>query len=723
MMKLQKCHYYYLLVIFSLIICRNNVAAANNKDKKPPVPAPTPSFVKRVRVDLSPFYLLLDMDNPTSDNVNTEILEGGTNEFFDNIMLNKKDTSFVKSVFSATVISDIDDDTTNRFLRRSLISNSDGKTKTIIQMDGFAKFDANNAPTKDKMEVLEKDIFDDEYVNYIEQMKGITNSNVPLQVQMSFDKSGFDLNKDTGGTGTGGAGTSDGNFEQIGGGSNGSNAGGIAGGVIGAFVVFCVASLLFVKMTRRGDDNEEANEEDKRSKLKTSTVKKRNNIYINNPIENDAGHGEKKSTSEKCSQKTDIMANDDGSVFEMIFPNSQISLSHGLRKVFASSPQRINIAPNDYDDAYSLDGSDGIDESKPNLGDQMLGQVLALNEIDYENMLVSPNNTINTHSPVDMSSNSYSYEGINVEIFSGEKKQLNNKFRRETVRDLRAANELEYTSSQDNDNIVWRAFDETNSTTYNEDVQVKSSVSTPCLMDDCQSSPESQSSFMANTNTHKEPRIDHGSYRVIETERVHNTVMPKSPLQKRKAKITVITEAPSPPPPPKTPVPGRFPIQAANSYRSPHNYVEDSESELSEKYESGSGMDDNSMSDESDMDFASQQVKNDKRMTGKQREGILRPALVDCNHFPTSHPNPAYLNDYDNRSIVKNLAYDPAEARNSRKNRLTRSLIVDPSRKCNVENHSKAELASNLRKTRLQQQRQQVSSPKVSRTMRNSRYR
>lgn len=719
MMKIHYYHYYYLLVIFSLIICRNNVAAANDKDKdkdppKPPVPAPTPSVVKRVRVDISPFYLLVEMDNPTSDNVNLEILEGGTNEFFDNHMIDNKESSYVKSVFSATVITDNDNDTTNRYLRRSLISNSDGKTKTIIQMDGFARFDASNAPTKDEMKVLEKVIFDDEYVNHIEQMKGITDSNVPLQVQMAFDKSDFDLN-----TGTG-----SGSFEQIGGGSNGNNAGGIAGGVIGAFVVFCVASLLFVKL-RRGNDNEEEKEENKRSTLKTSAslVKKRNNIYINHPIGNDAKQDEKKSTSKKRSQKTDIMANDDGSVFEMIFPNSQISLSHGLRKVFAtspqSSPQRINTSPNDYDDAYSLDGSDGIDESKPNIGDQMLGQVLALNELGPENMLVSPNNTINTHSPVDMSSYSYSYEGVDVEIFSGEKKEANNKFRRETMCDLEATRELEFTSSQDNDNIVWHAFDETNSTNYNEDAQVKSSVSTPCLMDDCLSSPESQTSFMPNKNAYKERRIDHGSYRVIETERVHNIAMPKSSPQKRKAKITVITEAPSPP---KTPDPGRFPIQAANSYRAPHNYVEDSESESSEKYESGSGMDDNSMGDESDVEFASQQVKNDKRMIGKQKEGIIRPALVDCNHFPSTHPNPAHRNNYDNnRSIGKNLAYDPAEARNSRKNRLTRSLIVDPSRKCNVENHSKAELASNLRKTRLQ--RQQVSSPKVSRSMRNSRYR
>lgn len=94
--------------------------------------------------------------------------------------------------------------------------------------------------------------------------------------------------------------------------------------------------------------------------------------------------------------------------------------------------------------------------------------------------------------------------------------------------------------------------------------------------------------------------------------------------------------------------------------------------------------------------------------TLKKKDGTNRPVLVDNNYIPSYHSNTIARHQYgilQNRP--NNAPWSLENARNVRKNRLAKCIDAsynDKKKKTETSN-SKAEIASNLRRTRLQQQK------------------
>ena len=216
-----------------------------------------------------------------------------------------------------------------------------------------------------------------------------------------------------------------------------------------------------------------------------------------------------------------------------------------------------------------------------------------------------------------------------------------------------------------------------------------------------------------------------GNYQVIETEKLSDSKMiPKSfqrsssnlPKTKHRHKIT-ITTAP-PPQPPQTPE--KFPIQSAknikrrtkyNVNRRSDNYDSDS-SESSEQDESSYSSNEESVDEPKPIpskhinEPKSLQSKHDNSKTGKRKDGTIRPALIDHNYIPSARPNNVPRHQY---GVLKNrpdmASCNLENARNSRKNRLAKSMDIPNKDRGDTTPNSKAEIASNLRRSRLQKQK------------------
>lgn len=668
MKKCNRISIFHILVFLSLIIfcdgkthLRTLQGGQGNKKTKAPVPAPSPvaaptppfgGFVKVV--DLEPFYLTLTSNDDANEIiVDKEQLQLFIKLYFDFYFQNNDNSySLLDSEFSATILSDANNN--NRKKRRILVT--DSSVTKVVQIDGSTSFDKTKAPTKPELDILVGEIFGDEFVNVIE-IQDFGTSIGSITAEVSFTNPNAPESETIGG---------------------GSNAGGISGGVIGAVAVMCMASLAYIKYKQKRhnvDKDPEKEQSTTPSPAKYDFVKRNRN---NN-------RSERKKNSKRKTSTTDVVANNDGSVFETVY---SIPVSSSLKKFF--NPSNLNKGDDNNneadDDDFSLNGSVAIDESKPNIGDKMLNEVLALSHIDADNLVSPISNLDDTHGMVDsmdMSNYTFSHESNNPFLFSAGKLQSNR----------------------------------------NADEESKFIPVTPNSMD---YSEKSETSSLNDSNV----EAHFGIHRVVETElaskkteSTSTTTMIRLPSKTKQLKISVITEAPTTQPPlPQTP--DRFPIQAANkqSQSDPYDLIDDdsiyeAESVSSVIDETNVALDDGAWTN---FDVSFGNVKQDTSSTKNiKKEVTVRPPLANYNHPPPIRPNYA-IGGY-NRQYKKDVdAYDSAKARNARINRLTKSIESSGVSRKNdgAENHSQAILASTLRRSRLQQQRI-ASSPPRSRQLRN----
>lgn len=380
----------------------------------------------------------------------------------------------------------------------------DQQLEATYQISGSIQFQNNKAPTANLMDLISLQLFDDEYISLLEK-KGITTDSIKASVSFNNpNENGKDKEVGDGAT-TSGA-SNNNNLETIGGGET-NNRGGIIGGVLGSFAILCMASLLLVKMQR---DNKQGDDQDKSSNgghsLLTSQIFEKTLRSFNlgsrhngasSDEEDNTGHdnglnhkyrkphhrGLRNNASKtRVEKNTDVMTNDDGSVFETVYSiqgGLDPPVSPSLKRCFSMSPRRMTSPGiNSYsgkrrgqdtvsvvgaDDTYSLNGA--IDEDKPNMGDEMLDHVLSMNDYDSsiividpdsfndENMQKSGDESVSNHdlgnnndddsaeiSAADMSTFSFSHHYSDAQSVQSTKRQ--------TIKDLRVAASKRYFSPE-----------------------------------------------------------------------------------------------------------------------------------------------------------------------------------------------------------------------------------------------------------------------------------
>ena len=410
----------------------------------------------------------------------------------------------------------------NRRLRRQqqydpLYRRMEDTNEATYTISGSIQFQNDSAPTANLMEVISLQLFDDRYILMLEK-KGITTDSLKASVSFTNpNESKIDKGVVDGAT-TGDGSSNNNNLETIGGG--GSNRGGIIGGVLGSFAILCMASLLFVKMKRdnkQGDDQDNSNRGGHSlltSQIFERTLRGFNFVSRHNGESSDEednrmtghDHGPKHkyrrthrgglrnhATKTHMAKNTDVMTNDDGSVFETVYSiqgGHAPPLSPSLKLCFSISPRRMTshginshngkgrgndiVSVVGADDTYSLNGSFAIDDGKPNMGDEMLDHVLSMNDYDSNIIVIDPdsfngvksqksgdelisnhdlennNDALNDSAEISEADiSTFSFSNHFSDAPSGQKK-------RQTIRDLRIAASKRYFSPEKNHIIFER---------------------------------------------------------------------------------------------------------------------------------------------------------------------------------------------------------------------------------------------------------------------------
>ena len=172
------------------------------------------------------------------------------------------------------------------------------------------------------------------------------------------------------------------------------------------------------------------------------------------------------------------------------------------------------------------------------------------------------------------------------------------------------------------------------------------------------------------------------------------------PIRKPRHRITITI---APPPQRRLPqLPEKNPIQSAKVNSNFADFDrESSDSSEDDEYSYVS-------KEESVDEPKSVPSKNGNTNIGKQNDGTIRPVLVNNNYIPSNRSNTIARHQYGiSQNRPNKASWSLENARNARKNRLAKSIDAsynDKKKKTETSN-SKAEIASNLRRTRLQQQK------------------
>eukprot|EP00557_Chaetoceros_sp_GSL56_P002195 CAMPEP_0176500776 /NCGR_PEP_ID=MMETSP0200_2-20121128/13778_1 /TAXON_ID=947934 /ORGANISM="Chaetoceros sp., Strain GSL56" /LENGTH=777 /DNA_ID=CAMNT_0017899559 /DNA_START=257 /DNA_END=2588 /DNA_ORIENTATION=- len=318
----------------------------------PPSPHPTPSPTKRptqspvkkpvavdrvIQMDLDTFQVNFESTNGSPIVVDKESLEYSSEEYFEEFIDSLDENDPVKQNFNGLILK-VDLTNVRRNVRRLQ------STGVNAEIGGTISFSENGAPDARIVKDVQKQAFTDSLFS-----SRLESSFDNVSVKVSYGSPGVGVENDDSNV----AGTTIG-------GKN--STGGTVGGVVGAFAVIGLGAFVFVQYKRR----------------KTAGSDKNSNESYYVP----EVHVEAADIGADGEQSFEAVMSPTFSIQESVKVDScakrgfKMPLGTKL-KSFSSRKSGMSVTGHDEYDAYSLDGSMALGQT-PNLGDQMLGQVLAM---------------------------------------------------------------------------------------------------------------------------------------------------------------------------------------------------------------------------------------------------------------------------------------------------------------------------------------------------------